>query len=105
MKEARLSLNSSIVLLVKIIYFQKVMKSRGGFYELKLVMYEVSTLCFLLDTNLPPSSPRLSNNLPYAPRSYAPFSDFRKNNVKKVCDNNLPLAGYGAICVENSLPV
>ena len=60
---------------------------------------------FQLDTNLSPILPRLSNNLPYSPRSYAPFSDFHVEKVKKVCDNNLPHAGYGAVCVENSLPM
>ena len=81
------------------------MKSIGVFYELKLVIYEVSTLCFLLDNNLSPILPRLGNNLPHAPRSYAGFSDFYSKKVKKVCDNNLPHAGYGAVCVENSLPM
>ncbi len=37
------------------------------------------------------------------PRSYAGFSDFYSKKVKKVCDNNLTHAGYGALCVENSL--
>lgn len=59
---------------------------------------------FQLDTNLPSILPRLSNNLPYAPRSYAPFSDFHSKKVKKICDNNLPLAGYGALCIASSLP-
>ncbi len=80
------------------------MKSIGVFYELKLVIYEVSTVCFLLDNNLSPILPRLSNNLPHAPRSYAGFRDFHGGKVKKVCDNNLTHAGYGALCVEGSLP-
>ena len=59
------------------------MKSIGVFYELKLVIYEVSTVCFLLDNNLSPILPRLSNNLPHAPRSYAGFRDFHGGKVKK----------------------
>ena len=57
-----------------------------------------------LDNNLSPIFPRLSNNLPHAPRSYAGFSDFHSKKVKKVCDINLTYAGWGALCVENSLP-
>lgn len=30
---------------------------------------------------------------------------FTQKKAKKVCDINLTYAGYGAICVENSLPV
>ena len=58
-----------------------------------------------LDTNLPSILLQLSTNVPYAPRSYAGFSDFHSKKVKKVCDNNLTYAGYGSICVENSLPM
>ncbi len=50
-----------------------------------------------LDNNLSPILPRLSNNLPHAPRSYAGFSDFHSKKVKKVCDNNLTHAGYGSL--------
>lgn len=57
---------------------------------------------FQLDTNLPPILPGLSNNLPHAPRSYAPFSDFHVGKVKKVCDNNLPHAGYGRISISGT---
>ena len=57
-----------------------------------------------LDTNLPSILLQLSTNVPYALRSYAGYSDFRSKKVKKVCDINLTYAGYGAICVENSLP-
>ena len=59
----------------------------------------------LLDTNLPLKLPGLSTNLPYALRFYRVFRGFRGEKVKKVCDNNLTCAGYGAICVENSLPM
>ena len=59
----------------------------------------------ILDTNLPSILLKLSTNVPYAPRSYAGFSDFRVGKVKKVCDNNLTHAGYGALCVESSLPM
>ena len=41
---------------------------------------------------------------PHTPRSYAGFSDFHMGKVKKVCDINLTYAGWGALCVENSLP-
>ncbi len=64
----------------------------------------VSVTDFLLDTNSPSILPRLSISEPYAPRSYAGFSDFRSKKVKKVCDINLTYAGYGALCVESSLP-
>ena len=50
-----------------------------------------------LDNNLSPIFPRLSNNLPHAPRSYAGFSDFHVGKVKKVCDINLTYAGYGSL--------
>ena len=59
----------------------------------------------ILDTNLPSILLKLSTNVPYAPRGYAGFSDFRSKKVKKVCDINLTYAGYGAICVEKSLPM
>lgn len=29
----------------------------------------------------------------------------RADTELKVCDNNLTHAGYGALCVENSLPI
>ncbi len=57
----------------------------------------------LLDINSPSILPQLSISKPYAPRSYAGFSDFHSKEVKKVCDINLTYAGYGALCVENSL--
>ena len=57
-----------------------------------------------LDTNLPSIFLLLDTNLSYALRSYARFSDFRSKKLKKVCDINLTYAGYGALCVENSLP-
>ena len=57
-----------------------------------------------LDTNLPSIFLPLDTNLSYAQRSYAGFNDFRSKKVKKVCDNNLTHAGYGALCVEDSLP-
>ena len=59
----------------------------------------------ILDTNLPSILLKLSTNVPYAPRSYAGFSDFRVGKVKKVCDINLTYGGYGAVCVENGLPI
>ena len=59
----------------------------------------------ILDTNLPSILLKLSTNVPYAPRSYAGFSDFRVGKVKKVCDINLTYAGDGALCVESSLPM
>ncbi len=57
-----------------------------------------------LDTNLPSIFLLLDTNLSYALRSYAGFSDFHSKKVKKVCDNNLTHAGYGALCVASSLP-
>ena len=59
----------------------------------------------ILDTNLPSILLKLSTNVPYVPRSYAGFSDFHSKKVKKVCDINLTYAGYGALCVENGLPI
>ena len=53
----------------------------------------------ILDTNLPSILLKLSTNVPYAPRSYAGFSDFRSKKVKKVCDINLTHAGYGQLDV------
>ena len=44
-------------------------------------------------------------NEPHTPRSYAGFSDFYVEKVKKVCDINLIHAGYGALCLASSLPV
>jgi len=40
----------------------------------------------ILDTNLPSILLKLSTNVPYAPRSYAGFSDFQSKKVKKVCE-------------------
>ena len=57
-----------------------------------------------LDTNPLSILSQLSISEPYAPRSYAGFSDFRVGKVKKVCDINLTYAGWGALCVRESLP-
>ena len=57
-----------------------------------------------LDTNSPSILPRLSNNQPHSPRSYATFSDFHSKKVKKVCDINLTYVRYGALRVASSLP-
>ncbi len=77
---------------------------KPGRRERKLQYTKYLGQTFLLDNNLSPILLRLSNNLPYAPRSYAGFSDSRSKKVKKVCDINLTYAGYGALCVEDSLP-
>ena len=80
-------------------------KSNGMLEMFMLVGIKgVKVLQEQFDNNLPPILPQLSINLPHSPRSYAGFSDFRSKKVKKVCDNNLTHAGYGAICVEKSLP-
>ncbi len=59
----------------------------------------------ILDTNLPSILLKLSTNVPYAPRSYAGFSDFHSKKVKKVCDINLTYAGFGRLNVARAFEI
>ena len=47
--------------------------------------------------------PQFSINLPHSLRSYAGFRDFHLKKVKNLRDNNLTYAGYGALCISESL--